>query len=923
MTVDVQRLLGLRSAQRTTPAHQVLAELERGPFPLRSCGLAQLPQEGWLRVDALPTADPDTPGPFEGMLAGISGALGDLSIQIQGSDGDGVRLYVAAARGLQERVRHHLAPRCDVTSASPPPLVGPVMVGLRYRLQPESSRAKSSASMATSLLDRLSAISGDWSIAFRLTSAHEDDIATAQAGLDGLADLAAEQLSVTKQETASRSTTTVSAGWSRVQAWLAALQGQLAQGGAFGLWGVSCWACGPSDAAVDHLIAALRGSLNDDQDRWFRSYEAPQLSPSSAAPQSILTSATAAGLLAPPAASVPGLAVRLAPPLNRRPGRASQRIMLGSYWSSERPASIDVSDLEGHAFVTGTTGAGKTTTLQRILASVWNDHRIPFLVLDPVKDEYSDAAALFRGGLQVVTGRSLHLNIMQAWPGEDPLIHVAHVAQAFKAAFTMPSPTPYVVTQLFDQVMTQPGGPRGTELFDVRDMVEPLVSGLGYAPEAHSNIRASLQTRLNVLLAPHRAHRFAWPDSDMVEEMLARPTVVTLADLVDDEERSFVVLMLALATWAKARQRTKVRPIEHLLVLEEAHRVLPELDRSPVDPDAGSAQAASAQLLSAMLTEVRSFGEQVIVVDQSPAKVSSNVIRNTNLKVSHRVVSPADQDEMAGALGIQSDRGLVLGGLARGQAIISTRQEPAPQTIAIAPAEYLSPDSRSTTIRPNKPGWPCCSDDPNRHFLAWRAAADAERAVALVVIGCRQAGAGSDGHLIRKTAFGLLRAIAQQLGARVNCLAWAGFRRLLVLERQSGLVASSTAIATQLVALNEMWLAGAPVTSATAADFGVPGMAVARLCPSCGANCGIRIPAWAYLRGGPRTGLVALAGPAWRSDLADVIEWVKSEATFQSRLMGADGANSIVRCQVRQAVERYRLAGGVATQILSRAGIPE
>jgi len=73
----------------------------------------------------------------------------------------------------------------------------------------------------------------------------------------------------------------------------------------------------------------------------------------------------------------------------------------------------------------------------------------------------------------------------------------------------MPSPTPYVVTQLFDRVAMLPSGGSGMSLFDVRDMVPALISSLGYAPEQESNIRAALMTRLNLLLAPTRAHDIA------------------------------------------------------------------------------------------------------------------------------------------------------------------------------------------------------------------------------------------------------------------------------------------------------------------------------------------------------------------------------------------------------------------------------
>lgn len=44
--------------------------------------------------------------------------------------------------------------------------------------------------------------------------------------------------------------------------------------------------------------------------------------------------------------------------------------------------------LPKHAFVSGVPGSGKTNTMHHITSSLWKDHGIPFLVLEPAKQEY-------------------------------------------------------------------------------------------------------------------------------------------------------------------------------------------------------------------------------------------------------------------------------------------------------------------------------------------------------------------------------------------------------------------------------------------------------------------------------------------------------------------------------------------------------
>lgn len=922
---DLLSLIGVAIPTSPNPDPQaVLESLFNGLHDLRVCGLPSTPSAGtWLRVSALPAADPQKPGPFTSLFAGLSGGVAELWLLLHHSAA-GIQLFASAGSVLgRERLRLMLAPACDVVAGDPPPMIRPLILGVRYRLQPDLATETSRPALSAGLIQQLGTITDEWSVLLKLQPVFQSEIQETQQCVNRLGEVASDNLSVTRQAAATRSVNTVSAGWARVQQWLTVLHGQLTQGGGTGLWKTSVWVSGKDEWTVDQVLASMRGAIIESDRRRFMAIEAQEVHHGAVGPISVLTSGEVAGMFEAPTASVPGLLVRPAPPSSRRPDTSGEAIRLGSYWSTSLPAVIAVSDLEGHAFVTGTTGSGKTTTLHRLLAEAWNVHSVPFLVLDPVKDEYSGVANLFRGGLNVVTGRELCMNVMQAWPGEDVQQHVMQVAQAFRGSFTMPSPTPYVVTQLFDVVAMQPGGPEGTELFDLRDSLDPLVLGLGYAPEAQSNIRASIMTRLNILLAPLRAHRFAWPDSHMVAELFTRPSVVTLADLVDDEERSFLVLLLALATWAEARNRRHPRAVEHLLVLEEAHRVMPEVGQTSLDQEAGSAKMASAEILSSMLAEVRGYGEQVIVVDQSPSKVSADVLRNTNLKIVHRVVAPLDQQEVAGAIGLEPAQSGLLGSLARGQAIISSRHEPAPQTIAVEKAVPIDPQARVQQIQRQPADWPCCdAGSPEIHFRAWGSGPKAEVPMALFVAGCRVGGGDGDGRALRARVVDLLQPLAQSAGSRVRCMAWAGLRRILVIERGLGLLPNARALEAAHGALFELFDTGAPASLQSASDFGVPGIGIKRTCPECGTICNLRVPAWSYVAASPRTGLFSLAGPNWRADLGEVSQWVKTARGELEPMLGDAGATTMVRCQVNQAVRRYRLGPEVIEMLLKRSGTP-
>lgn len=910
--LDPQVVLAGLSADESTPGGHDRPVLDLG-------------ERLWMRVATLPIDEAGAPNPIALALGGAGdGQHVPLSILIRHTDTHGTRMFVSGGHvATTERIRLQLAPACSVTMTKPPPIPRTwVGVGVRYRLQAELGHAgDASGDRHVPLLERLTTIAGEWAVVISFDHVRQLEVRDAQRSAVRLSQLAADNLTSTRQESSSRSVTTVSAEWKRVQDWTTAILDHLAEGGAEGFWQTATWAFARDAWTASEVVAALRGAVPTAMGRRFMAFDAPAVPEGGETPVSLLTTTEAARIFDTPRASSPGLAVGFRPPASRRPDASPHPIDLGTYWSTDMPATIGLADLEGHAFVTGTTGSGKTSTLHRLLAEVWNAHRVPFLVIDPVKDEYSDVAPLFRGGIRVVTGSELSMNILSPGPGEDIRQHVTQVAQAFKGAFTMPSPTPYVVTQLFDEVATQHGGPAGTDLHDVRDAVEGLVGKLGYAAEARSNIRASLLTRLNLLLAPTRAHRFAWTESSMIEDLFTAPTVITLRDLVDEEERAFLVLLLSLATWSRARQRTVTRPVEHVLVLEEAHRVLPEVQNLTVDPERGSARVASSQLLTSMLAEVRSFGEQVIVVDQSPSKVSSDVVRNTNLKIVHRTVSADDQQTMAAAVGLPAKDAALLGSLARGQAVISTRRETAPQTVAISLATPHDQAARVRKVKRQSATWPCCDGrSPEQHYRAWQSAAHAEPFTALFLLGCR-VGTDEAGETARDRVSARLAQLETGIGASAHCLAWAGLRRLLVAERRLGLLPSAIAMSAQLDAIFSIWLDESPASTDAARSHGVPITGKAKICPDCETACHVRIPAWAWLQTGPRTGLSALAFGNWRAELPSIGDWTKAEHRRMQALLGRDGALRVVRCQIHQSIRHYNLGPEVADDLLRRTGI--
>lgn len=608
----------------------------------------------------------------------------------------------------------------------------------------------------------------NWVVVLRLRSVAREAVASAQGSVVQLQRELGRRLS-SSASTAHNETTAVEDP--QVKAILEMLlgwQSHLRSCSSGGAWQASmhCIASTAVDLAViESAASALLGSATvgaDSAEQWW-------------SPQTVSTHAQygdctgwlsaedLGALLVPPREATGSLLVRNPLPAGRRRSATPRPIPLGQWLGTDLPAVIDVDDLAGHAFVAGITGSGKSTTTARLLTTLWNDHRIPFLVIDPAKADYEDVAPHLDGGLRVISGEDLAMNVLTPWPGQPARRHIARVSSAFRGAFGMPVPVPYVASMLFEQLAddTDSGG---ATLHDASARLDALVADLGYSGEIEDNIRASLGLRLRLLLQPRRAERVAGVGAP--EWLTERPTLVQLGDLGDDEERAFLAAMLVLYIADAARARGGSALVQHVTVIEEAHRLMPE-PRS-VSAEEGDAGAVASRLMAQLLAEVRGNGEAVLVVDQSPAAVAREVIRNTSIKLAHRVVDIDDQRVLGGALGLPEADHAMLGSLTPGRCLVSTRGLLRPQVVSVARLPNARRDASSLVGIPLADAVCHRAGSAMQHHASEPVGADAELAIGLWAIG----GTGDPVEVMQRLA-------RSAPGARPSCLIAIGVRRYI------------------------------------------------------------------------------------------------------------------------------------------------
>jgi hypothetical protein len=107
----------------------------------------------------------------------------------------------------------------------------------------------------------------------------------------------------------------------------------------------------------------------------------------------------------------------------------------------------------------------------------------------------------------------------------------------------------------------------------------------------------------------------------------------------------------------------------HVTLVEEAHRLLA---RSAGGKSAEDAQAKekAAEAFANTLAENRKYGEGVIIAEQIPSKLVQDAVKNTNLKIMHRLTAEDDRRYLGETMGMDEKQRVFATRLQVGEALL-------------------------------------------------------------------------------------------------------------------------------------------------------------------------------------------------------------------------------------------------------------
>ena len=384
---------------------------------------------------------------------------------------------------------------------------------------------------------------------------------------------------------------------------------------------------------------------------------------------------------------------------------------------------LNEEDLNKHTFVCGITGCGKTNTVKKIL----EDIKQPFMVIEPAKQEYRNIAK--KENVKVYTlGRteinSLSFNPFYVLPGVGLSQHIDYLKDLFCASFGMYGPMPYIVEKCIYKVYEKKGwnltlglhpllintktnvdffnygkikryysNKSHVYLFptmsDLKEEVDYYVNNMPYEGELKGNIIGAINSRIDSLCVGSKGYIFNSNDSLDIENLLNQNVVIELEGLADDSDKAFALgLLIIFINEYRQIENTleSAKSLRHLLIIEEAHRLLKNVS-SENNEYFGNSKGKAVEHFSNLIAEMRAFGQGVVVVEQIPSKLNPDVIKNTSNKIIHRIVAKDDQELMASSIGLRQKDAVYLGVSKVGYALCHKEGMPLPVIVKMDKAE--------------------------------------------------------------------------------------------------------------------------------------------------------------------------------------------------------------------------------------------
>ena len=394
------------------------------------------------------------------------------------------------------------------------------------------------------------------------------------------------------------------------------------------------------------------------------------------------------------------------------PKEVNEGIYLGKD-TNGYPVNFELKELTRHAFFTGMPGSGKTNTMLHLATQI-HKKGIPFLALEPAKKEYrallgySDMQDIYLFSPHLQSKFPLQMNPMAFPIGTRLSEHINALLEVFEGSFALEGPTYKFLSSSIQRAYTNLGWDieqENTEecelpyptLQDVYNNLEKEIEASSYDGELKGNIRSFLQVRLGGLMERDAGELFNVCVSTIKPDDWINISAIVELEVLGEQAKNFFVLMvchyileiLRVNPSGGVDSRGNLMPVRHVIFIEEAHNIIAQSTQQASSDSIDPKISATAYIVK-MLAEVRALRESIIIADQLPTALTSEVTKNTGLKLVHRLTAQDDREQIGTAISASALQLERMASFTSGSAFIYYERTMKPFELQIA--EWLKPE---------------------------------------------------------------------------------------------------------------------------------------------------------------------------------------------------------------------------------------
>ena len=345
---------------------------------------------------------------------------------------------------------------------------------------------------------------------------------------------------------------------------------------------------------------------------------------------------------------------------------------------------ISLQDLYQHAFVAGTTQYGKSTTVKQIVSEA-HQKGIPFIVIESAKKDYwkitqseqLKSVNVYSFGMDA---KPLYINPFVPEDNTRLEYHIQNLIYALLSMFNAEDPIPQILTNLVYMCYEKKGWNtqrrvrldtdlQFPKLSDLLDNLDEVLDNIDYDEEVKQNMKGVITVRITALI--RHAGEFINSNKNISIETLLHNSAIVEIDDFSYDFRPFVAGVLALKMDEYSRQCNMENRLQRVLVIEEAHHLMPNVEKKDISPS----RARCSEYFSNLLAEISAYGTGMVIVDQRPSAISSSAIANTGMKIIHHISDGYDKEIVGKAISLTAEETKILNQLTVGEAIVSLPQE--------------------------------------------------------------------------------------------------------------------------------------------------------------------------------------------------------------------------------------------------------